>query len=419
MKKRLQIIALLFIFIMTATIGTGCAKKPAALEVVSKIPKLKLSISATSTGKELIDFKKTLETINLESSEYELELKEISNQGYMQELDSLINTNMAPDLIMLNYTNNLIQNGALLDITDYIGKDRDIKIANYYKSSIDSISANKKIYGLPFSCSPLVLLYNQNLFEDSGVALPKSGWKWDDFRNAAKQLTKDTDGDGKIDQWGYNHSYTINFVQFLNSYGAGVGGNKDNLIAAFNMYKNIFDEHLTPGNEDLDNFFKVYRDMPFNVGKAAMDIRTFDPAYNDSIMGNMDKIRIAEMPYGTDKSSLFFSRTLSIYSKTKNKDVAYKALSDTVLALQKGNFISPLKSGMDNSTYNKMNNLYEMTVLRNTLSYSKSFYMSDEASIAYNALNRAMLSLLYEGKTVEEAIKEAEERIKNRSMNNK
>ena len=37
----------------------------------------------------------------------------------------------------------------------------------------------------------------------AGVAYPTADWTYDDLRNAAKQLTKDSNGDGKIDQFGF------------------------------------------------------------------------------------------------------------------------------------------------------------------------------------------------------------------------
>ena len=42
------------------------------------------------------------------------------------------------------------------------------------------------------------------MFDAAGVDYPTADWTYDDLRNAAKQLTKDSNGDGKIDQFGYS-----------------------------------------------------------------------------------------------------------------------------------------------------------------------------------------------------------------------
>ncbi|MCZ4602323.1 sugar ABC transporter substrate-binding protein [Streptomyces sp. Lzd4kr] len=44
------------------------------------------------------------------------------------------------------------------------------------------------------------LYYNKKLFEQAGITKPPATWK--DFVTTAKKLTKDTDGDGRSDQWG-------------------------------------------------------------------------------------------------------------------------------------------------------------------------------------------------------------------------
>lgn len=52
------------------------------------------------------------------------------------------------------------------------------------------------LYGLTYS-----MYYNTALFEEAGITEPPA--TWDEFVEVAKQLTKDVDGDGTIDQWGF------------------------------------------------------------------------------------------------------------------------------------------------------------------------------------------------------------------------
>jgi multiple sugar transport system substrate-binding protein len=40
------------------------------------------------------------------------------------------------------------------------------------------------------------------MFDKAGVPYPKEGWTWDDFLATAQKMTKDTNGDGKTDQFG-------------------------------------------------------------------------------------------------------------------------------------------------------------------------------------------------------------------------
>jgi multiple sugar transport system substrate-binding protein len=45
------------------------------------------------------------------------------------------------------------------------------------------------VIGVPAIVDNLGLIYNKSLFDAKGLAYPNDTWSWDDFRNAAKQLT--------------------------------------------------------------------------------------------------------------------------------------------------------------------------------------------------------------------------------------
>lgn len=55
------------------------------------------------------------------------------------------------------------------------------------------------VIGLPFVNPPHVLWYRKDLFRDNGIAVPR---KWNEWLNAVRKLTMDTDGDGRTDFYG-------------------------------------------------------------------------------------------------------------------------------------------------------------------------------------------------------------------------
>jgi multiple sugar transport system substrate-binding protein len=42
------------------------------------------------------------------------------------------------------------------------------------------------------------------MFDAAGLDYPSGDWSWQDFRNAAQQLTRDADNDGEMEQWGHH-----------------------------------------------------------------------------------------------------------------------------------------------------------------------------------------------------------------------
>jgi multiple sugar transport system substrate-binding protein len=69
----------------------------------------------------------------------------------------------------------------------------------YLPHVLESTRYKDNYYGLPSSAIAFVLVCNRELFDREGIAPPKT---WSQFREAARRLTKDADGDGVLDQFG-------------------------------------------------------------------------------------------------------------------------------------------------------------------------------------------------------------------------
>ena len=108
-----------------------------------------------------------------------------------------------PDVFSLdaNPVKQYIKEGWVKDLTPLIEKEGGNKwLADFYPVSLMPVTENGKTYGVPKNVVAMVLVYNSEIFKKAGIQNPPKTWK--EFRDIAKKLTKDTDGDGKIDQWG-------------------------------------------------------------------------------------------------------------------------------------------------------------------------------------------------------------------------
>ena len=76
-------------------------------------------------------------------------------------------------------------------------------MSDYYSQIIETGVINQVMYGLPILASPVVAYINTDLFNRAGLQLPSRYWSWDELQEASQALTKDTNGDGRIDQWGF------------------------------------------------------------------------------------------------------------------------------------------------------------------------------------------------------------------------
>jgi multiple sugar transport system substrate-binding protein len=118
----------------------------------------------------------------------------------MPKILSAVVGNAPPDLLW--YTATI--SGQLVDLDAVIPLD-DMLAASPRKQEIDptlfeSMEFKSKIWSVPFATNNVGVFYRKSLLEAAGIKeLPKT---WQEFRSVAKKLTRDTNGDGKIDQHG-------------------------------------------------------------------------------------------------------------------------------------------------------------------------------------------------------------------------
>jgi len=88
----------------------------------------------------------------------------------------------------------LVDAGALVDLTDYIGGDPSIEADDFLPSIYDVYTKiDDKRYGLPFDGDTHVLYYNVSLLEQYGQQPPTT---WDEYDAVARAITEA--GDGRV-----------------------------------------------------------------------------------------------------------------------------------------------------------------------------------------------------------------------------
>ena len=123
----------------------------------------------------------------------------VSGRSYSQKLLTMLAGNVPPDVAFC-YEGDyglLVRKGALTRLPD-----ERVDTEAYFDEVIKAYYYEGGYYAIPRTMNTYVVFYNEDLFEQEGVSTPTGDWTWDDFLNAAKRLTKDTDGDGFTDQFG-------------------------------------------------------------------------------------------------------------------------------------------------------------------------------------------------------------------------
>lgn len=144
--------------------------------------------------------------------EIEVELRHIpSPSEYRTRLATEFAAGSPPDVSLMNYRRYaaFAANDLLEPLGPYLDASTLIAEEDFYDITIESFRWRGQVMCIPQNISSLVVYYNRDLFVAAGIPLPSDDWTWDDFVNTARALTRDTDGDGTIDQYGLGVEATL------------------------------------------------------------------------------------------------------------------------------------------------------------------------------------------------------------------
>lgn len=184
------------------------------------------------------------------------------------------------DLVLLEdwFAQELLEREFLADIGPWI--KRDLKGEDYFDISLDTYTKEGKVRAFPVALGSYPLFYNRDLFDAAGMAYPDSTWTYDTLLAAARKLTRDTDGDGKTDQWGFLLDNSGGFDGLLYSLGGGVltaDGTRSafaepGTISALHYWVDLVQQHkVAPPNASvMGGSSSGGSRRPFETGRFAM-----------------------------------------------------------------------------------------------------------------------------------------------------
>lgn len=216
---------LLAIMVIGAVLS-GCSGSDKA----SSDGKVELTFMFRGNPQELEAYKATVKRYEEANKDVKVTMVQTAPDQYDTKLKSAIAGRKIPDVFFYNpaQVKAYVNSGVLLDITEQVEGSTNVKIDDIWEAGINKYRFDGEtlgqgsIYGLPKDLGPFALGYNKTMFEEAGIPLPDKDkpYTWDEFIDVAKQLTKDNDGDGKMDQYGTGFNVNWALQPFVWSNGA-------------------------------------------------------------------------------------------------------------------------------------------------------------------------------------------------------
>jgi ABC-type glycerol-3-phosphate transport system substrate-binding protein len=263
-----------------------------------------------------------------------------TGDALVQKLITAVQSQTAPDIswIHADFLDKLIESDAIYPI-DHFAKGKNglsiTELEDFFPQLLGAFTHKKVLYALPMDATVLALVYNKDHFRSAGINPDTPPKTWDDLKAYSKKLTKDKDGDGKFDQYGfyvpaYPGSGPLSIWEVLqwSPYLWQAGGeiidsaqtkvlfNSEAGVQALTLWKEIYDQ-LNFTN------YSFTHDMGLASGSISMimdgpwDLPTFRK------MKNIDWA-IASLPDGPKgKATYIAGESLAIFKQSRNPEAAW------------------------------------------------------------------------------------------------
>lgn len=220
-----------------------------------------------------------------------------------------------------------IQAGVLADIAPVLNSVEGYDFADFSEPAMSLWTEGESVYGIPFSTSPFLFIYNKTLWEEAGVALPddliaEGNWNWSTVSESLATITESTGTYGfqSNDAALYTGNFWITLVPILRAYGGDVWDadnqcvlNSEGSVEALTvLHSMIFDaESAVPPGTEIDFFAG---DAASTIGQLSRVGRLADAEFEWDI---------APLPSGSvDTPYVIGQAAMSVFNNSANSDVA-------------------------------------------------------------------------------------------------
>ncbi len=236
----------------------------------------------------------------------------------------------SPDVATWKLTSTplFVNNDLLTDLTPYIDKweDKDDIPENIYNIMKEAGGSEEEMYVMPWNVQVLYVYYRPSIFEKAGVEVPKT---YDEFLEAIKKCTMDTDGDGETDVYGFGMRGAKGGQEPWGSFIYGEGGDFEDLtskesVKGMQDFIDLYENGYVPPTAVSDGFQETVAN--FQSGLTAMFIHhTGSSADMEKVLG--DDVAAFPFPAGKGQWTSMGDTETVIFESCENKAAAFEWVS--------------------------------------------------------------------------------------------
>ncbi len=234
----------------------------------------------------------------------------------------------------LTATPSFTNNNLLANLDDFLAnwEDKEDIDANLYEV-MKSASGTDSVYVMPWNTQILYVYYRPSMFEEVGITVPTT---YEELLEDIAKLTRDTDGDGVTDVYGWGMRGSSGGQEPWGSFLYAAGGSFENMnseggIKAMQDFIDLYTKGYTPPTAPSDGFAQIKEG--FLSGLTAMTIHHIG-SYKDMVAQFGDDVSAFIFPAGEGRWTSMGDTETVMFESCQNKEAAFAWMS--YLATGKG-----------------------------------------------------------------------------------
>lgn len=251
--------------------------------------------------------------------------------SFYEKIVAAVISGKAPDVAIMHLDRmaEFASGGVLLPLDDLIG-ELGLDGSDYIEAVWSCGVWQGKRYSIPLDAHPTVMYWNKTLFEEAGLDPESPPTDRESFLAITKALTKDTTGDGKIDQWGTMFSVgwpNFHYWYSLFYQNGGVLFDETNTKSTYNSDAGldalqffvdcIYEHKVSPQNVQVDSEHEAFKRGELGI--------TFNGIWMLSDYRNQPNLEFGAGPvpqWGSERQAVWAGSHQFVLPKQRSADAA-------------------------------------------------------------------------------------------------
>ena len=270
-----------------------------------------------------------------EHPDIKVDVKTDYQEGYQKVISTELMAGNGADIIEIQYLSykKYVDKNMLVNLSEIIKNDKNFDISKYQQGVINACKYKDNLYMMPISFRFMAFMANNNIMNKEGLNIDSTKWTWKEFLEIAQKISKDTNGDGKLDQFAlpkmskeeiFDFVFTNEYPNFVNFDNKTANFDSKEFIEILNFVKDFPVEKVCSPTLDMAGLYN-YTDP----GTVAF-IRHSSNGYSNGLIqgraqinGEVEFLDTPSFSGGKNPKNFSLEKTFSINNNSKMKDESW------------------------------------------------------------------------------------------------